>query len=74
MWSLGCVLFEMAALKPPFEAKNMDMLFKKITKGQHQKMPSQYSLELQQLIKSLLTVSAHARPSAGKAAYLFYSK
>ena len=31
--SLGCVLFEMCAQHPPFMAKDMQQLFKRVTEG-----------------------------------------
>lgn len=33
MWSLGCVLYEICTLQPPFKANDMDGLFKKVLKG-----------------------------------------
>ena len=33
LWSLGCVMYELAALKPPFMAKDMNALHSKVIKG-----------------------------------------
>ncbi|KAL4445119.1 hypothetical protein ABPG74_018847 [Tetrahymena malaccensis] len=66
IWSVGCVIYEMCALKPPFRAENMPSLFKKVVKGQYQKIPSFYSQQLSQIIRSMLQVSPHLRPSCKK--------
>lgn len=54
----------MFALKPPFRAEDMQGLYKKVLKGQYPKIPSIYSSDLGQMIKTLLQVSPQLRPSA----------
>ena len=54
MWSLGCVLYEMAAQKPPFTATDIQTLYKKIMSGSYSRIPSVYSYELARIISTLL--------------------
>ena len=39
IWSLGCVVYEMLALKPPFSGKDMDHLYKRVCKGLFPRIP-----------------------------------
>lgn len=54
IWSLGCVLYELTALNPPFTAKDMQGLYKAVLKGSYPKIPSHFSADLSELIKFLL--------------------
>ena len=38
IWSLGCVLYESIALKPPFKAEDMQGLYKVVVKGIYPKL------------------------------------
>ncbi len=57
MWSLGCVLYEMCAQKPPFTASDLPGLYKKICAGHFQRIPMQYSNDLSNIINSLLKIN-----------------
>lgn len=65
IWSLGCVIYEMCTLKPPFRANDMEGLYKKVVKGQYGRIPKTYSFELHHLIDMLLQVDPHRRPNCG---------
>lgn len=62
MWSLGCVLYEMAALRPPFTAHDLSGLYKKICAGVFERIPFVYSNDLQAVIASLLQQDPKKRP------------
>jgi len=63
MWSLGCVLFEMLALRPPFRAEDMEGLYRKVLRGQYPRIPQHYSEDLVEVIGALLQVNPRNRPS-----------
>ena len=63
VWSLGCVLYEMITLRPPFRAQNMEGLYQKVIKGQYNKIPERFSDDLFQVVQFLLQVNVNNRPS-----------
>ncbi|KAK9517834.1 hypothetical protein VZT92_023175 [Zoarces viviparus] len=64
IWALGCLLYEICALRPPFSATNLMSLFYKITKGEYDPLPSIYSDEVSSLIQRMLCLNPENRPTA----------
>lgn len=63
IWSLGVLLYEMCALQPPFNGKNIHMLAMQIVKGQYLPVPNVFSFELRGLIKKMITQDPSKRPN-----------
>lgn len=63
IWSLGCVLYEMCALVPPFRADDMQGLFKKVVKGKYPRIPDHFSQEMATVIKFMLQIQPNYRPN-----------
>ena len=63
IWSMGCVLYEMITLRPPFRAKNMEGLYKRVVEGRFNRIPSKFTNDLSAIVEMLLQVNPEKRPS-----------
>lgn len=63
IFSLGCVLYEMAALKELFQAPTIEILRQRICSNVRPRIPSIYSDDLNDMIQVCLTVNPKRRPS-----------
>ena len=63
IWSLGCIMYELCAKEPPFNAKTHFHLVQKIKDGKVAPLPSIYSAELQKVIFSCLKTNPMLRPN-----------
>ena len=63
IWSLGCILYEMCTLKPPFIGKNFEDVYNKVISGKFKVIPGIYSHSLRNVINNLLKVRSDERPN-----------
>ena len=63
IWSLGVVLYELCALRPPFDSVSIAGLALRICRGEYSPIPSVYSDDLRKLVGKLLTVEPSKRPN-----------
>jgi hypothetical protein len=66
VWALGCVLYELASLKHPFDASNQGALILKIIRGKFPPLTASYSPHVRQLIDACLRKDAARRPSVSE--------
>jgi len=60
---MGCVLYELASLRPPFKAADMQGLYKKVVAVDYPPLPNRFSQELNAVIKAMLQGNPNLRPS-----------
>ncbi|XP_038617165.1 serine/threonine-protein kinase Nek2 [Tachyglossus aculeatus] len=63
IWSLGCLLYELCALMPPFTAFNQKELAEKIREGKFRRIPHRYSDQLSDVLTKMLNLKDYFRPS-----------
>ena len=61
LWSIGCVIYELCALKPPFKGKDLDELYINVCKGKVERIKKIYSDKLWKMILMLLQVDVNKR-------------
>lgn len=70
IWSLGCLLYELAMLKSPFKAEGLNLysLFQKISNGDYVPLPDNFSEELRNLTTGMLSTNPEDRPEISEVA------
>ncbi|XP_034117624.1 serine/threonine-protein kinase Nek2 [Drosophila albomicans] len=63
VWAVGCLIYELCALHPPFRGRAFQQLSENIAQGQFNCIPRIYSEDLQSLIGFMLAVPHEERPS-----------
>lgn len=63
IWSLGVMLYELCALKPPFDGTSLQMLGMRITRGNYPPLPRQFSKPLVNLVSLMLNINTAKRPN-----------
>ena len=66
VWSLGCVIYEMLSLKPPFSGRDMDHLYKRVCKGIFPRIPEHYSNDIWAIVQLMLRVDPTKRPDCNQ--------
>ena len=64
LWSLGCMMYELCALKPPFVADSFPALKRVVTAGRYSPIPRKFSDSLAKVIGSMLKLNPNQRPTA----------
>ena len=67
IWSLGCSLYHLAKLVPPFNEENLIKLGNAIVNDIPKELPNVYSYELKKMINALLVKNKDKRVSAREA-------
>jgi len=64
LWSLGCMVYELCALKPPFTGTDFPSLKRAVTAGRYSHIPKKYTESLSRVVSMMLKLNPRERPSA----------
>ena len=64
IWSIGCIIYELCCLVPPFRATSLKELYRVIKTGWYLPIPKDYSNELKIVITWMLNTNPSLRKSA----------
>lgn len=64
IWAAGCVLFELCALRPPFEAQDICQLMDRIVNSRRPEIPPTYSRQIGEVFNEMLQRDTTRRPTA----------
>merc|ERR1719162_2568021 len=62
IWAMGCILYEMCALKTPFEGSSIAKLVDNIVRGKVPTVPAHYSSDVRHLVSDMLNRDPKKRP------------
>lgn len=65
VWSLGCVIYELVCLRPPFDGHSLDEVFDRVQQCMPQHIPKPYTEKLQTAIGKMLKRDPAQRISIG---------
>ena len=66
VWSLGCILYELCQLKPPFRGTSLKNLYYNIQRGIYEPIMNYYSEDLRNIIDIMLRTDPNMRPNTGQ--------
>ena len=64
VWSLGTVIYELAALEPPFQGQSLMQLRRAVAAGKYAPLPSSYSPQLSRILAQMMVVDPARRIKA----------
>ena len=64
IWSLGCIIYEICSLRPPFRGTSLNGLKNNVLNGHYLPIPSIYSNDISDLISKMIVIDPIKRASA----------
>jgi serine/threonine protein kinase len=66
VWSVGCMIYELASLRPPFLGDSFPALKRSVLTGRYPSLPKVYSEALSRVVSAMLRLAPRERPTAAE--------